>query len=427
MSQTSNEKLARVVIVGGGFGGLNAARALKRAPVEIVLIDRTNHHLFQPLLYQVATSVLPVTEIAAPIRNLLRRQHNVTVWMGEVTGVDADRRLVYVASFDQPVAYDYLVLATGAEGSYFGHAEWQPYAPGLKTARDALALRDKILSAFELAEVESDPERRKELLTFVIVGGGPTGVEMAGALAEMTHATLAAEFRRFDPHSTRILLIDAAPRLLTPYPEELSQRTRAKLEQLGVEVRLGHPIEMVNGEGIVLNGESIRSRCVIWAAGVSASPAGKWLGAETDRAGRVKVNSDLSVPNRPEIFVIGDTAFLEQDGKPLPGVAQVAIQGGKYVARVIQQRVTNGPPLLPFKYFDKGNMVTVTRGFAVVDSKFMRTAGFLGKLAWAFLHILYLSAFQNRFLVFFRWTWGIISHQRGARVIYETKPPAPVP
>jgi len=420
----NNQKLPRVVIVGGGFGGLNAARALKRTPVEIVLIDRANHHLFQPLLYQVATSVLPPTEIATPIRNLLRRQQNATVLMGEVTSVNADRQLLSVSGFDQPVAYDYLVLATGAQGSYFGHDEWEQYAPGLKTARDALVIRNQILKAFELAEVETDPERRKELLTFVIVGGGPTGVEMAGALSEMAHATLADEFRRINPRSARILLLDAAPRLLMPYPENLSQKVKAKLEKLGVEVRPGHAVELVDAEGVIVNGERIRSRCVIWAAGVSASPAGKWLGAETDRAGRVKVLPDLTVPNHPEIFVVGDTAFIiEEDGKPLPGVAQVAIQSGKYAARVIRQRVQHEAPLPPFKYFDKGNMATVTRGYAIVDSKFMRTAGFIGKLGWAFLHILYLSAFQNRIIVFFRWTWEIISNQRGARVIYETRPP----
>jgi NADH:ubiquinone reductase (H+-translocating) len=419
----ANQKLPRVVIIGGGFGGLNAARALKRTPVEIVLIDRANHHLFQPLLYQVATSVLPPTEIATPIRNLLRKQQNVTVLMGEVIGVDTEKRILSVMGFDQPMAYDYLVLATGAQGSYFGHDEWESYAPGLKTARDALVIRNKILKAFEAAEVENDPARRKEQLTFVIVGGGPTGVEMAGALSELAHAALADEFRRIDPRSARIILLDAAPRLLMPYPENLAQKVKAKLEKLGVEVRPGQTVELVDAEGVVVNGERIRSECVIWAAGVSASPAGKWLGAETDRAGRVKVKADLSVPNHPEIFVVGDTALIEEDGKPLPGVAQVAIQGGKYAARVIRQRVQNEAPLPPFKYFDKGNMATVTRGFAVVDSKFMHTAGFIGKLGWAFLHILYLSAFENRIIVFFRWSWGIIFKQRGARVIYETRPP----
>jgi len=320
------------------------------------------------------------------------------------------------------VAYDYLVLATGAQGSYFGHDEWEPYAPGLKTARDALLIRTKILKAFELAEIETDLERRKELLTFVIVGGGPTGVEMAGALSEMAHAALADEFRRIDPRSARIILVDAAPRLLMPYPENLAHKVHTKLEQMGVEVRAGHAVELVDAEGVVINGERIRSSCVIWAAGVSASPAGKWLGAETDRAGRVKVNADLTVPNHSEIFVVGDTAFIEEESKPLPGVAQVAIQSGKYAAHVIRQRVLNEAPLPPFKYFDKGNMATVTRGYAIVDSKFMRTAGFIGKLGWAFLHILYLSAFENRIIVFFRWTWGIVFNQRGARVIYDTKP-----
>ena len=417
----ASQKLPRVVIIGGGFGGLNAARALKRAPVEIVLIDRANHHLFQPLLYQVATSVLPPTEIATPIRNLLRRQRNVTVLMGEVISVDMAQRLLHVAGIKRAITYDYLIVATGMHSSYFGHDEWEPYAPGLKTARDALIVRNKILSAFELAEVESDPEQRKELLTFVVVGGGPTGVEMAGALAEMAHATLADEFHRCDPRSAQIMLVDAAPRVLLPYPEKLAYKVQAKLEQIGVEVRLGHPVELIDAEGVVINGQRICSQCVIWAAGVQASPAGAWLGAETDRVGRVKVKPDLTVPDHPEIFVVGDTAFIEENGKPLPGVAQVAIQSGKYAARVIRQRVKQEAPPPPFKYFDKGNMATVTRGYAVVDSKFLRTAGFIGKLAWAFLHILYLSAFENRIIVFFRWTWGIIANQRGARVIYNTE------
>jgi NADH dehydrogenase FAD-containing subunit len=418
---SNDHSLPRVVIIGGGFGGLNAARALKRAPVEIVLIDRANHHLFQPLLYQVATSVLPPTEIATPIRNLLRRQKNVTVLMGEVIGIDPAQRAVRIAGLERTIAYDYLIIATGMHTSYFGHDEWEPFAPGLKSARDALVVRNKILSAFELAEVETDPTRRQELLTFAVVGGGPTGVEMAGALAEMAHATLADEYHNSDPRSARIILADAAPRLLLPYPENLAQKVKAKLEQLGVEVLPGHHVELVDAEGVVINGERIRSQCVIWAAGVQASPAGKWLGAEIDRAGRVKVKPDLSVPDHPEIFVVGDTAYIDEAGKPLPGVAQVAIQSGKYAAHVIAKRIKQEAPPPPFKYFDKGNMATVSRGYAIVDSKFMRTAGFIGKLGWAFLHILYLSAFENRFIVFFRWTWEIITNQRGARVIYHTE------
>ena len=422
-SMATDKRLPRVVIVGGGFGGLNATRALRHTPVEITLIDQANHHLFQPLLYQVATSVLPSTEIATPIRSLLRYQRSATVLMGEVKGVDVDQRVVQVAGFDRPLAYDYLILATGAQNSYFGHTDWEPYALGLKTARDALVIRDRILKAFELAEIETDPERRKELLTFVIVGGGPTGVEMAGALAEMAHATLRGEFRRIDPHTARILVVDFAPRLLMAYPENLAQKAKTKLEQLGVEVRLNDAIESVNSAGVVVKGEEICSYCVIWAAGVSASPAGKWLGAETDRIGRIKVKPDLTVPQHPEILVVGDTAFIEETGKPLPGVAQVAIQSGKYAAHVIRQQVIGRAPLPPFKYSDRGNMATVTRGYAVVDSRFLRTAGFIGKLIWAFLHILYLSAFENRFLVFFRWTWEIVSNQRGARLIYDTRPP----
>ncbi len=418
-----DRQLPRVVIIGGGFGGLNAARALKRAPVEVVLIDRENHHLFQPLLYQVATSVLPPTEISTPLRYLLRRQRNATVLMGEVTGVDTKRRLIQVAGFAAPVSYDYLIMATGMQDNYFGHAEWPAHAPGLKSAGDGIVLRNRILKAFELAEIEANPERRKDLLTFVIVGGGPTGVEMAGALAEMAHATLADEFRHIDPRSTRIVLVDAVPRLLTAYPDDLAQKAQAKLEEMGVEMWLGHPVEQVDAEGVIINGKRLCSLCVIWAAGVRATPAAAWLGAQADRAGRLIVKPDLSLPEHPEIFVVGDIAHIENDGKPLPGVAQVAIQGGKYAAHVIRQHVNQGPPPPPFKYFDKGNMATVTRGYAIVDSKYMRTAGFLGKLAWAFLHILYLSSFEDRFLVFFRWTWAIITHQRGARIIYGSKLP----
>jgi NADH dehydrogenase FAD-containing subunit len=419
----AEQRIPRVVIVGGGFGGLNAAHALKHAPVEVVLIDRSNHHLFQPLLYQVATSVLPPTEISTPIRHLLRHQHNATVLMGEVTSIDTAQRLLQVKGFSKHVAYDYLVIATGAQGSYFGHDEWEPYAPGLKSAGDALAIRNRILKLFELAEIELDPERQRELLTFVIVGGGPTGVEMAGALAEMAHATLADEFRRIDPRMTRIILVDAAPRLLTAYPENLARKAQTKLEQMGVEVMLGHPVEQVEADGVVINGQRIRSLCVIWAAGVRASPASAWLNAQADRAGRVKVQPDLTLPQHPEIFVVGDTACIEEAGKPLPGVAQVAIQSGKYAAQVIHQRVKQGPPPPPFKYFDKGNMATVTRGYAIVDSNYLRTAGLVGKLAWAFLHILYLSSFEDRIIVFFRWTWAIMTHQRGARIIYESKLP----
>src|SRR5467141_237564 len=321
----------KVVIVGSGFGGLAAARALRNTPASVVLIDRTNHHLFEPLLYQVATSVLAPGQIATPIRGILRRQKNATVILGEVTGVDKDKKCVFFNDADRenvPVPYDYLVLATGVTQSYFGHNEFAQYAPGLKTLVDAVAVRNKVLQAFEQAEAEEDPSRHRDLLTFILVGAGPTGVEMAAALAVLVRSTLKSEFRRIDPTTARIVLVDMAPRVLGTFAEKLSAAAKARLERLGVEVRLGHGVDQIDDAGVAVAGEHILSKTVIWTAGVAPSPAGKWLGAETDRAGRVRVHRDLTVPGHPEIFVVGDTASLDQNGKPLAGVAQVAIQQG---------------------------------------------------------------------------------------------------
>lgn len=355
----------RVVIVGAGFGGLAAAKALRNAPANVVLIDRTNHHVFQPLLYQVATSVLTPSQIATPIRGILRKQKNTIVILGEVTGVDKDQRRVFVSDADRqnvPISYDSLILATGSTHSYFGHNEFEQFAPGLKSLADAEAARNKILQAFELAEAEDDPARHRDLLTFILVGAGPTGVEMAGALAVFVRSSLKSEFRRIDPASARIVLVDMAPRVLGSFSEDLSEAAKARLEKLGVEVRLGHSVDQIDADGIMVAGERIASKTVIWAAGVAPSPAGKWLNVETDRAGRVRIQKDLTVPGHVEIFVVGDTASLDQNGRPLPGVAQVAMQQGRYAAKVIHNRIVGKRLPDPFSYFDRGNMAVVGKG-----------------------------------------------------------------
>ena len=340
-----------VIIVGSGFGGLAAAKALRRAPVQVTLIDRTNHHLFQPLLYQVATAALTPSQIAAPIRGILRDQGNARVILGEVTGVDKERKCVFATNADHsnvPLAYDYLILATGATHSYFGHNEFEQFAPGMKSLADAVSTRNKVLQAFELAEAEEDPSRHRDLLTFVLVGAGPTGVELAGALGVLVRTTLKRDFRRIDPASARIVLVDMAPRVLGAFSEPLSQAAKRRLDNLGVEVRLGHSVDQIDDDGVVVAGERITSKTVIWTAGVAPSPAGKWLQVDTDRAGRVRIQSDLTVPGYPEIFVIGDTASFEEKGKPLPGVAQVAMQQGRHAAKVIHRRLTGGSPPGPF-------------------------------------------------------------------------------
>jgi NADH:ubiquinone reductase (H+-translocating) len=410
----------RIIIVGAGFGGLATAKALKNTPAEILLIDRTNHHLFQPLLYQVATSVLTPSQIATPIRSILRNQKNTTVILGEVTGVDKDQKCVIVNDADRqnvPIAYDYLILATGASHSYFGHNEFAEYAPGLKSLADAEAARNKILQAFETAEAEEDAARHRDLLTFILVGAGPTGVEMASALAIFVRNTLKSDFRRIDPASARIVLVDMAPRVLGPFSESLSKAAKQRLEKLGVELRLGHSVDQIDGEGVVIAGERIASKTVIWTAGVAPSPAGKWLNVETDRAGRVRIQKDLTVPEHPDIFVVGDTASLDQNGKPLPGVAQVAIQQGRYAGKLIHSRVVGNPAPGPFGYFDKGSMAVVGKGFAVLQSGKVQISGLGAWFTWAAVHLQFLATSSLRLNVFLQWVWTYVTGQRGDRLI----------
>jgi NADH dehydrogenase len=434
------EQLPRVVIVGGGFAGVAAAKALRRAPVEVILIDRNNHHVFMPLLYQVATAVLAPGQVGYPIRGIIGEQRNTTVIMGEVTGVNKEERYVVASSADrQDVAihYDYLVLATGVSHSYFGHDEFAPFAPGLKTLADAVAVRNRVLQAFEQAEAEEDPSRHRDLLTFVLVGAGPTGVEMAGAIAVMVRTTLRSEFKRIDPRSARVILADMAPRVLGTFAEGLSAAAEARLQRLGVELKLGHAVDHIDEDGVIIAGERIASKSVIWTAGVTPSPAGKWLGVETDRAGRVKVQPDLTVPGHPEIFAVGDTASQVQKGKPLPGVAQVAMQGGRYAGKAIRRRVSGKAAPAPFSYFNKGNMAVVGKGFAVLDSPGVRLSGFVIWLVWAAIHLMYLAASSIRASVLVQWLWTFLTGQRGSRVIVKphadagaavpARAPAPAP
>ena len=418
----------RIVIVGGGFGGLAAAKALRKTPAEVILIDRSNHHLFQPLLYQVATAVLTPSQIATPIRSIFRKQKNVTVILGEVTGVDKERKCVFVSDADRErvsVAYDYLILATGATHSYFSHNEFEKYAPGLKSLADAVSARNRILQAFEQAEAEEDPSRHPDLLTFILVGAGPTGVEMASALAILVRTTLESDFRRVDPASARIVLVDMAPRVLPPFSEDLSEAAKRRLEKLGVEVRLGHSVDLIDDDGIVAAGERIASKTVIWTAGVAPSPAGEWLKVETDRAGRVRVQNDVTVPGHPEIFVVGDTASFEENGKPLAGVAQVAMQQGRYAGKVLHARITGSTPPGPFSYFDKGTMAVVGKGFAVLQSHKVRVSGFLAWLAWATVHLQFLATSSLRLTVFLQWVWTYFTGQRGSRLIVNHHAPQP--
>ena len=388
--------------------------------MQVTLIDRTNHHLFQPLLYQVATAALTPSQIAAPIRGILRDQGNARVILGEVTGVDKERKCVFATNADHsnvPLPYDYLILATGATHSYFGHNEFEQFAPGMKSLADAVATRNKLLQAFELAEAEEDPSRHRDLLTFVLVGAGPTGVELAGALGVLVRTTLKRDFRRIDPASARIVLVDMAPRVLGAFSESLSQAAKRRLDNLGVEVRLGHSVDQIDDDGVVVAGQRITSKTVIWTAGVAPSPAGKWLRVETDRAGRVRVQSDLTVPGHPEIFVIGDTASFEEKGKPLPGVAQVAMQQGRHAAKVIQRRLTGGSAPGPFSYFDKGNMAVVGKGFAVLQSGKVQVSGFGAWMTWAFVHLQFLATSSLRLTVFLQWLWSYVTGQRGSRLI----------
>jgi NADH dehydrogenase len=406
----------RIVILGAGFGGLATALGLARAPVQLFVIDRRNHHLFQPLLYQVATAALSPADIAGPVRHILSRQRNATVLLGEVGGIDLDRRVVELAH--RRVPYDQLVIATGARHAYFGHDEWEQFAPGLKTIEDATLVRRRILLAFEQAEDAEDPAEQVRLLSFVIIGGGPTGVELAGTLAELAKAALARDFRRIDPKTARIVLVEAGPRLLPSFHPALSAHAAAALRRLGVELRLGSLVTQCDAAGARLGDELIESRTLIWAAGVAASPAARWLGVPHDRAGRVLVNPDLSVPGRPEVFVIGDAARLDIPGhSALPGVAPVAKQQGRYVARLIMTRLEDRRTPPPFAYRNYGDLATIGRREAVVDFGWLRLTGRLAWVVWSVAHIYFLIGFRNRLVVALDWLWSYLTYQRGARLI----------
>jgi NADH dehydrogenase len=409
-------KAPRVIVIGGGFGGLYAARALAQHPVNVLLVDRVNYHLFQPLLYQVATAALSPGDIAEPLRAILRKYSNVDVLLGEVSKIDPSAKrieLVDGASFD----YDYLVLATGARHSYFAHPEWEPLAPGLKSLADAIEIRRRILLAFELAEREDDPAVRQALLTFVIIGGGPTGVELAGAIAEIARHTVSRDFRRFDPRQSRVVLVEGGDRVLAQYPSDLSRSAKHSLERLGVEVRGGAQASEVTPDHVRVGDEVIPTRTTLWAAGVAASPLGRQLGAGVDRSGRVPVEPDLSVAGHPEIFVIGDLATLkDKKGKPLPGIAPVAIQEGTGAADNIWRSIS-GQPRVPFHYFDRGSIATIGRASAVAEIRQLHLSGALAWLAWLVVHVFFLIGFENRLLVLLQWAWSYLSYERGARLI----------
>jgi NADH dehydrogenase len=405
-----------IVIIGGGFGGLAAALALRNVPVRVTLIDRRNYHLFQPLLYQVATAGLSPADIASPIRGILRRQRNTTVLLGKVTGIDVAGKAVLIA--ERRVIYDQLIVATGARHAYFNHDEWERFAPGLKKIDDATDIRGRILLAFERAENSSDERERRRLLTFVIVGGGPTGVEMAGAIAELARRALSTDFRNIDPRSARVVLVESGSRVLAAFPETLSVAAKRALERLGVDVLLGTRVSRCGPEGVIISNDWIEADTIIWAAGVVASAAAKWLGAEQDHAGRVVVECDLTLNGHPEIFVIGDTALVKAaDGKPLPGIAPVAKQQGAYVARVIAARVGHRPVPAPFRYRHLGTMATIGRKSAVADFGRLRLSGFIAWLLWGVVHVYFLVGFRNRVAVLMGWLWAYATFERGARLI----------
>ena len=416
MNETRILRVPHVVIVGGGFAGLTAARTLRRAPVSVTLVDRRNHHVFQPLLYQVATAALSPADITGPIRSILRKHRATEVRMAEVVDFDLPGRAVVLANGDR-IPYDYLLVASGATHAYFGHPEWEPLAPGLKTVEDATNIRRRFLLAFEAAEQEDDPDERRALLTFVVVGAGPTGVEMAGAFAEIAVHSLARDFRHIDPSTARVILLEGGPRVLAAYDEDLSAYATRALESKGVEVRTNSIVTRIEPEAVFVGDEKIVTRNVVWAAGVTASPLGRALGVETDRVGRVMVEPDLSIPGHPEVFVVGDLMNLAgPDGAPLPGVAQVAIQGGKAAARNVT-RTIRGQPRKPFRYFDKGNMATIGRRAALLQRDRFKMRGWLAWLGWLFIHVVSLIGFRNRAIVFLQWAWYYLTWQRGARLI----------
>jgi len=425
--EKAHKRQPQVIIIGAGFGGLEAAKKLACKDLRLTVIDRTNYHLFQPLLYQVATAALSPADIAAPIRGILSKCKNVEVVLAEVESVDVETRKVKTK--DQVFEYDYLILATGARHSYFGHDEWEKLAPGLKSLEDAVELRRRILLAFEFAERTTDEAARKAAMTFVVIGGGPTGVEMAGAIAEISRYTLAKDFRSIEPSEARVILIEGTPRLLAAYPPDLSERARKQLIELGVDVRTGARVTDITESGVKLDGEFIPCRVKIWAAGNNASFVGKTLIASVDRVGRVIVNDDLTIPGHPEVQVIGDLAnFSHQTGEPLPGVSPVAMQQGRQAARNILRMIRGGKPQ-PFRYFDKGSMATIGRNKAVADLKFFHLSGLFAWLAWLFVHIIFLVGFRNRLLVLIQWAWAYLTFDKGARLITrnfqsEHRPPA---
>ena len=414
-SVSTTSPLPHVVIVGGGFGGLSAARALAEAPVRVTIVDRRNHHLFQPLLYQVATAALSPADIASPIRAILRRQDNVNVLLEEAEAIDLAAREVVLE--DRRLPYDYLILAAGARHSYFGHDEWEPFAPGLKSLEDALEIRRRVLLAFEEAEIATDAAERDALLTFVVVGVGPTGAELAGALAEISRHSLVRDFDVIDPRQARIVLLEAGPRILPMFPEGLAHKATEFLRRLGVHVRTGAMVTGIDADGVLLGAERIRARTIVWAAGVTAASVAKSLGVPLDRAGRVTVDHDLTVPGHPEVFVVGDLAALtDADCKPYPGVAPVAMQQGVTAAESIRRALHRLPPK-PFRYKDRGNMATIGRNAAIAEIGRLRLTGFVAWLAWLFVHVMNLVGYRNRFAVALQWMWAYFTFQRGARLI----------
>jgi NADH dehydrogenase len=412
----------RIVIVGGGFAGIATAKALRHCDAEVILIDRRNHHIFQPLLYQVATSVLGSSDIAAPIRQLAARQENVSVLLAEVLGIDLQSRSVdveYSSNGAKTIHFDYLVVAAGTQSSYFGHNEFAQYAPCLKTLTDAETIRTRILSAYEMAEFTDDADERQRHMTFVLVGAGPTGVELAASIAQMTTSTLRSNFRRINPANTSIYLLEGGKRVLPSFAESLAEKAAARLAKLGVQVLTGAMVEHIDERGVSVGGRRIESSTVLWTAGVSPSPLVKILGVTTDRAGRACVGPQLDLPDSRAVFVVGDAATLIQDGKPLPGVAQVAIQQGRYVGRLIAQEVRDGTRTRPFRYFDKGNMAVVGKNFAVLESRRFRLAGLTAWFVWAFIHLMFLPQLQNRRRVQNQWFWSYFTGRRGSRLVAE--------
>lgn len=417
-----NKARPKIVVVGGGFGGLAAIKELKGVDADITLIDKRNHHLFQPLLYQVATTSLAPAEIAWPIRQLVHKRQEVTTVLGKVVGVDTKTNIVHLEDGTN-VPFDYLILGTGAQHAYFGHDDWEPYAPGLKTLEDATAMRRRLLIAFEKAEIETNPDKRRALLTFVIIGGGATGVELAGAIIELARITLREDFRNIQPEEARVVLVEAGPRVLANFKPEMSAYAEKALRELGVEVELGQAVTAVHAEGVEYGGKALSAGTIIWAAGVLASPAARWLGVEADRAGRVKVAPDLSVPGLPHVFAIGDTVTVTNgNGKPVPGIGDAAKQGGRHAAKVVKARVAGATAAMPFHYHHLGDIATIGRSRALIDFGWLRLTGWIGWWAWGLAHIYFLIGMKNRIFIALNWLWIYLSGYRSARLITQDMP-----